>query len=305
MTGRQVNALFLALALGLLALMAAQVQQSAEGTVLGHAARAVTSPVVTSVSWLSRTVSRVFHGYLYFVGVEKERSRLVRRVARMEAEQARIGEVYRENRRLRSLLGLRSSAAFPRGVFARVATYLDSGPARQAILVNRGRRHGVEPGWVALSHGAVVGRVVDSAGSTAEVLLVIDPDSGTAVRHVDGRFAGVLRGGNHGPAALLPLEYVPRDVPVAVGDTLVTSGLDLVYPPGLLIGHIRELAADSPLTWTIWVQVAFEPAELEELLLIPPFGGEPPSVPVTHGAPVDAPALGAEPPAETDEEGAP
>lgn len=305
MTGRQVNVLFLALALGLLALMAAQVQQSTDRTVLGHAARTVTSPVVTSVSWVSRFVSRVFHGYLYFVGVEKERSRLVRRVARMEAEQARIGEVYRENRRLRSLLGLRSSAAFPGGVFARVATYLDSGPARQAIIVNRGSRHGVEPGWVALSHGAVVGRVVDSASSTSEVLLVIDPDSGTAVRHVDGRFAGVLRGGNHGPSALLPLEYVPRDVPIAVGDTLVTSGLDLVYPPGLLIGHIRELAADSPLTWTIWVQVAFEPAELEELLLIPPFGGESPPLPSTHSVPVNPPAFGGEPPVGTEEEGTP
>ncbi len=270
MSERQFNMVFLVTALLLLGLMAAQVRRGEEASVLSHYTRAATSPLVSSVSWASRSVVGIWRAYFGLVHVRQRRDDLARKVARLKAEHELLGKLYRENRRLRFLLGLHGSSVFPRAVIARVTSFLTSGPARKAVLVDRGRSDEIEAGWVALAQGAVIGRVIDVSRSSAELLLIIDPDSGVAVRHEEERFAGVLRGGNQGPSELVPLEYVPRDAPIAVGDQLVTSGLDGLYPPGLFVGTIRELAEDSPLTWTIRVEVGFRAGELEEVLLIPP-----------------------------------
>ncbi|RMG48939.1 MAG: rod shape-determining protein MreC [Acidobacteria bacterium] len=272
MSERQSRYVFVAAAVSLLVLMAAQIQRPGGGTALGHALRVATAPLVRTVLGVARGVSGLWHGYIDLVGVRADRDRLAARVARLEQERQRYEEVFRENRRLRELLDLRGDAGWGEGVVARVIGTVPGGPLRRALLVDRGSSSGVARDWVAVHRGALVGRVVEVTGSTAEVRLILDPDSGVAVRHEADRYAGILRGGNAGTAHL---DYVPRFRPVSVGDALVTSGLDGVFPPGLLVGHVRELFADSPLTWGIEVEVAFDPDRLEELLLIPPLGGGP------------------------------
>lgn len=272
MSERQSFFVFLVAALVLLAAMALQVRRSGGGTALGHAFRVVTAPVVEGVSGAGGSVLDAWRGYAELRGVRAERDRLRARVRALEAERVAWQEALRENERLRAQLGLRQAVDPARGVVARVVSDLSAGPLQRAILIDKGRSSGIGPGWVAIQGGALVGRVVDATPGSAKVLLIVDPDSGVAVRHQADRFNGVLRGGNRGSSRLARLEYVPRDQAVAVGDTLVSSGLDGLYPPGVLVGHIREISGESPLTWKIAVQVAAEPALLEELLLVPPAG---------------------------------
>ncbi len=274
MNDRQATSVFAATAVLLLLLMAAQVQREDGQSALRHLTRTLTAPFIGGVSSGARGVGSLWDGYVDLVGVRKERDALARRVGRLEAERARLAEIYRENRRLRELLELRTEA-FPTGLVARVRSFVSSGPLRRAVVLDRGRRDGVGPGWVAIHEGAVVGRVVAASGGLSELLLVSDPDSGVAVRAQGTRYAGILRGGNRGPARLAPLEYVPRDAEVTIGDPLVTSGLDQLFPPGLLVGHVRALEARSPLTWDIEVELAFDARRLEELLLIPPSTPQP------------------------------
>ena len=270
MTDRQVSLIYLAVALVLLALMAAQVQRNDGRTALGHGVRSVTAPVISLISRTGRSVRDVWDGYVALWGAERDRERLRAEVSRLEAEIARLEEAGLENRRLQRLLDLRESRSFPGSVVARVISYVTGGPLRRAVLVDRGTEDGVGAGWVVLQGPGVAGRVVEANRSVAEVMLITDPDSGVAVRHQKERYAGVLRGGNRGPARLLPLEYVPKDKVIAVGDVLITSGLDRLYPPGLLVGWVRALDNDSPLTWNVQVEPAFDPARLEEVLLVPP-----------------------------------
>jgi len=261
---------FLVTALVLLAAMAWQVRRGGGESALGHAVRVVTAPVVEGVSGAGGSIIDLWRGYADLRGAREDRDRLLRRVRALEAERVAWQEALRENERLRSQLGLRQAIDPSRGIVARVVADLSAGPLRRAMLLDKGHRDGVGKGWVALQGGALVGRVTDVTPGSAELILIVDADSGVAVRHQADRFRGVLRGGNRGPSRLARLEYVPRDQAVAVGDTLVTSGLDGLYPPGILVGHIRDLSSDSPLTWEIRVQVAAEPALLEEVLLVPP-----------------------------------
>ncbi len=270
MTQRQVTLLYLATALVLLALMAAQVQREDSGTALGNFTRALTAPVVGAVSWVGASLSSAWHGYVALRGAEEENRRLRRELSLLQARLARRESQALENRRLQMLLDLRQVDPFARGTVARVVSFVSEGPLSRAVLVDRGRAQGVGQDWIALQGAAVVGRIVHAGASLSELMLISDPDSGVAARHQDERFAGILRGGNRGPARWMPLEYVPKDKPIAVGDVVVTSGLDGLFPPGLLLGWVRSIDDASPLTWSVAVEPAFDASRLEEVLLLPP-----------------------------------
>ncbi|GAB4223543.1 MAG: hypothetical protein Kow0062_23910 [Acidobacteriota bacterium] len=272
MTERRLGLLFAVTCLALLALIAAQVRRPDGSTALSRAARAVVAPLVGGVLGAARGVGGILDHYVTLVGARAERDRLARELAAAQARLARTRELELENLRLRTALGLARTTVFERAVVAEVIARPEHGPYRHAVIVDRGRADGVGPDWVVLDRGAVAGRVVRAERRRAEVLLLLDPDSGIAVRHREGRFTGILRGTGGTEARLARLDYVPRDQQVLAGDVLVTSGLDGIYPPGLLVGTVRRVRGDSPLTWTIDVEVAFDPASLETVLLLPPVG---------------------------------
>lgn len=254
----------------LLALMAAQAKQIESSDAIVGTLRAPTGRVWQGALGLAGGMRRIAENYRYMVSAREERQRLLDRIQRLEAENRAAQELIHENRRLRELLDLRGEAGFTSGVVANVVADLSAGPLRRAVRVDRGARSGVAAGWVAIARGALAGRVQQVEAERAEVVLISDPDSGVAVRHQLDRFAGILRGGSRGPASFARLEYVPRDQTVAVGDAIVTSGIDGIFPSGLLVGHVRDMAADSPLTWRVGVEIAADIASMEELLLVPP-----------------------------------
>jgi rod shape-determining protein MreC len=260
---------FLVLALGLLALLASQVRRGTESA-LGGALRGATGPAAEAVLKAAGGAQGVWDNYVALRGAREENARLHEQLTQYRAEHARNAELVQENRRLRELLELKETTGFSSGRAARVIALLGSGPLQRSLMIDRGSSNGIGRGWVAVHGGMLVGRVTATTSGTAEVMTLMDPESGVGVRHQLDRYTGVLRGGNRGPATLTRLMFVPRDTQVAVGDPIVTSGLDGAFPPGLLVGFVRELAADELLTWTITVEPAVDPTEVEELLLIPP-----------------------------------
>jgi len=126
----------------------------------------------------------------------------------------------------------------------------DASSWRYSVLVNRGTEHGVRPGAAVTSGGALVGEVKTAGGRSSRVLLICDPHARVPVRFLglgspekavrvlpadrapaQGLLAGVRPG-------LCRVLYVPRDAQVALGDTVVTSGLDGRFPSGLLVGKV-------------------------------------------------------------------
>jgi rod shape-determining protein MreC len=269
MGDRLATIVFVSFAVLLLVLMAAQAQRMETVSAMGQSFRGTTGQAWQGLLGVAGGVQRIWENYLYVVGARHDREALLEKINHLEVERQRANEISQENIRLRRMLDLKDESAFPEGVMARVVADLSSGPLRRAVLVDRGSSSGIGPGWVVIARGALVGRVRTVESGSAEVLLISDPDSGVAVRHQLDRFAGILRGGNRGPAILSRLEYVPRDQAVAVGDAIVTSGLDGVFPPGLLAGYVRDMYGDSPLTWRISVELAVDLSNLEEVLLVP------------------------------------
>jgi rod shape-determining protein MreC len=146
--------------------------------------------------------------------------------------------------RLEDLLRLPAFAEF-RLEHARVVRRDFSGWWQQ-LVIRKGENFGIPVGAPVIFAGGVVGRVREVHAYTAIVELISDPNVRlAAVVEGDDRPVS-FQGGNNptfGPARGI-IEFVPLNIyasPTAP-KALVTSGLGGVFPPGLIIGQITNVA---------------------------------------------------------------
>jgi len=114
----------------------------------------------------------------------------------------------------------------------------------------------------------VVGQVVSVTGRTAKVLLLTDPSSGIDVLVQRTRARGIVSGSlDYGTI----LKYVKRSEDVQEGDRLITSGIDGVFPKGLLVGTVTKARKQQlGLFQLIEVTPAVLASRTEEVLVVHP-----------------------------------
>ena len=173
-----------------------------------------------------------------------ENEQLRRRVADMQTELRDARAARDENERLKQLLGLKEESQYtsvPGRVIAR-----DPNEWFNTVLVNRGSSSGVELNMPVVTPDGIVGRVIGVSPWTAQVLLLTDERAaaGSVVGQLGASNAlGVVRGlGRNG---LLEMRYVSGLEPVKVGDYVLTTGQDGIYPQGLNVGAVVELREGS------------------------------------------------------------
>jgi rod shape-determining protein MreC len=76
------------------------------------------------------------------------------------------------------------------------------------------------------------------AGNTSTVQLIIDRSAAAAVRIDRSRTEGIAMGNGDGT---LRLEYLSATADIQQGDTVVTAGIDGIYPPGLALGLVERV----------------------------------------------------------------
>jgi rod shape-determining protein MreC len=107
------------------------------------------------------------------------------------------------------------------------------------ITINRGKAYGVEPGMAVISSLGIVGKVKSVSDHYAVLisLLNIDDQVSSVIKRT-GHFGTVQWNGID--PRIIDLKYIPRHVELKVGDTIVTSGYNAVFPEGILIGVIKN-----------------------------------------------------------------
>lgn len=213
----------------------------------------VTAPVARGMTTLKDHVRSIFREYFYLVGVAKENERL-----RHEVEEARVREIGTreeslENERLRRVVDLRNGQ---RGEWtaARVISYPPTGPYRM-ITIDKGSEDGIDRRAPVISPDGLVGLVARMTKGYSEVLLITDPSSA-----VDSRI-GEEKMGRPGARGLVvgrgirldldrelfigAFEYLSRRSEIEEGMPIVTSGLDGIYPAGILIGHVHGVKKEG------------------------------------------------------------
>jgi rod shape-determining protein MreC len=181
-------------------------------------------------------IKKLFRTYVLVVGKEEANRELTKQVEQYEQEKHRYLEATAENERLRDLLELKSDRAnyvTAAEVFARDPTNWF-----QSMWINKGEREGITKDMVAVTPLGAVGRIHRVLRKKSQIILVTDINSSIAVRIQPTRVEGILEGSGDRECYL---KYIPRDLEIAVGSKLITSGLDGIYPEGIPVGYITDI----------------------------------------------------------------
>ncbi|ODU06937.1 MAG: rod shape-determining protein MreC [Rubrivivax sp. SCN 71-131] len=215
------------------------------------------------------------------------------RLAAQSAQAARAASLAQENERLRALLSLREAIA-ARTQAAEIL-YEASDPFSRKVFVDRGLAQGVVAGAPVLGEAGVLGQVTRLYPLTAEVTLLVDKDGAIPVLNTRTRQRSVAFGGLQLPGGgALELRFLPANADVRVGDALVTSGLDGVYPPGLPVARVAEVQRRAEAGFA---RILLEPAARAEgvrhVLLVEPLALQLPARPQAGANTADTGAGGA------------
>jgi rod shape-determining protein MreC len=171
--------------------------------------------------------------YLDLVEAKRENGRLRQRLGKLELRNSELMEFQSENERLRNLLQVKETHLLE-GVAARVIGFDPSNWVR-GITLNKGTDHGVQVGMPVIEGRGIVGQVTAAGPKTSKVILMIDHSSSVDALVQSSRARGIVEGSGSQKAIL---RYVVREEKVEVGDRVITSGMDGVYPKGMLLGKV-------------------------------------------------------------------
>ena len=200
----------------------------------------VVSPVQRGVSWVSGTVGGFFTQVGNFGSTASENDRLTRKLAATELELRKAQDAAAENERLRELLNLKEKTGYDQ-VAARVIAR-DGSVWFNTVTISSGSSSGIGLNMPVVTSSGIVGRVIAVSPWTAQVMLITDEKA--AAGAIIGKLGesgalGSVRGlGNSG---LVEMRYVSGLQKVAIGDYIMTTGQDGIYPPGLNVGEVVEV----------------------------------------------------------------
>lgn len=169
--------------------------------------------------------------------LEKENETLKLRQAELSllANQSALLAV--ENQNLRSLLDLQKKVAF-KTVPVEIL-FNPPNPISQRVVINRGENQGLRLGSPIANDMGILGQVVRLYDNSAEVSLLEDRDFAVPVLVARNGLRAAVVGSGRGQ--LLQLRYLPVASDLEVGDILLTSGVDGVYPPGFAVAVITKI----------------------------------------------------------------
>jgi rod shape-determining protein MreC len=252
-----------------LVLISRQVERGGGTSLLGQSVFAVLSPFQRLVGAGLGAVVSTWSGYVDLRRVYRENEDLRGRVATLEMEMQRQQDRLREADRLREIADVKPALPFDTLLAQVIAT--DGVPWYRTVTLNRGRADGIALNAPVISTTGVVGRVVAVGPRAAKVQLLLDHESGLGVRIERSRITAVVSGqagfADH-VGNLLAMKFVPVLADVAVGDVVVTSGLDRMFPKGLMVGRVQSVKTTTGLFKDILVAPSAHFERLEELLVV-------------------------------------
>jgi len=221
------------------------------------------TPFERCVVWVQNSAGNVWHNYFYLRGVRAENRDLKEQIERMRVERVRLTEDAAQARRLQTLLSFKEQF-ISKTVAAQVIGSSGSDLSR-IIYVDKGGDSGLQRDMAVITADGIVGKVLLVYPSVSQVLLVNDQTSGVGAILEKSRLQGVLRGTTNGEVVL---ERVMSDEQVPVGETVLTSGGDQIFPKGLPVGTVAKVANGKDLFLNIKIKTAANLDKLEEVLVL-------------------------------------
>jgi len=221
------------------------------------------TPFERILVWAQNGSNDLWHNYVYLRGVRAENRQLKDQIEQMRLEQVRLAEDAAQARRLQTLLAFKEQF-ISRTVAAQVIGSSGSDLSR-IVYIDKGEKAGIKRDMAVMTADGIVGKVLLVYSSVSQVLLISDQSSGVGALLEKTRLQGVLRGTANGEVVL---ERVMSDEQVPVGETVLTSGGDQIFPKGLPIGTVTKVGNGKDLFLNIKIKPAANLSKLEEVLVL-------------------------------------
>jgi len=229
----------------------------------------VLSPFQKALSFVVGGVGEIWSGYGFHRETYVENRRLQERVRTLETRLQERSRLAQDAERLRDLLGLRE--ILPMETLVAEVVSRDGEPWFRSLTIDKGTSDGVGLNAPVMSPTGVVGRVIAVGPHAARVQVLLDRDAGAGVLIERTRVSGVVSGQvvqAEAGTSDLEMRYVPERAEVALGDVVITSGFDRIYPKGLVVGRVSYVGQGSGLLKEIRVEPSARFDRLEEVLVV-------------------------------------
>lgn len=255
--------LFIAVVIGHILLISTQVNTNRGIPILEAVTFGVFAEVQRAASSAIAGMRTSWTDYVALQQVRQENEQL-----RQEVSQLRIGlqqerALAQRSRTLERLLDLRTQALELETVAANIIAG-GASPDFRTVTLDKGTADGLRPDMAVIAPAGVVGRIITPSARAAKVQLLIDRNAAAGALVERSRAQGVAEG----TGADLRLNYVSGTADVQVGDTVVTSGIDGIYPKGFVIGQIQSLQRAAGGFDTIVLRPAVDFSSIEAVLVV-------------------------------------
>jgi rod shape-determining protein MreC len=226
-------------------------------------ALAIQAPIIAASSSITGGIHYVWHNYIWLVGARAENEQLREAVRHLSLLNSGYEQARQENIRLRQLASLSEELAFETvtaRVVARTPSFLSN-----VIYIDRGSKDGVYVDAPVISGAGIVGRAVIVSGHQAQVQLITNPGASMGAMLESTRTPGILRGSGE---LLLDLGYISNTEEAAVDDVVLSSGLDGIFPKGLVIGKVVDSRRGSGVFRSIKVEPYMDLIHIEEVAVL-------------------------------------
>jgi rod shape-determining protein MreC len=262
--------LFVALTVGHIVLISAQVSTNRGVPLLEEVTFGAFAEVQRIASTAIGGMRTSWADYVALQEVRSENARLREEVARLRVGLQQERALAQRARSLEEMLELRANVEL-----ATVAATVIAGgasPDFRTITIDKGVADRLRTNMAVIVPGGVVGRIVTPTRRASKVQLLIDRNAAAGALIERSRAHGVVEGTGGG----LRMNYVSGQADVQVGDTVVTSGIDGIYPKGLVIGQIESVERGSAGFGTIVVRPVVDSSSVEAVLVVitPPVAAE-------------------------------
>jgi rod shape-determining protein MreC len=221
------------------------------------------TPVERAGTWSFSRIGGLWSGYIGLRNARTENARLQKELDDLRMRNRELESQAAEGQRLASLLNFRN--AHPEAsMLAAEVIGASADPTSHTLFINRGERDHVRRNLAVITPEGIVGKIVEVFPTSSQVLLINDRDSGVGALLAGTRTHGVVKGsGDPNPR----MDYIVNDEKVQVGDKILTSGEDHIFPKDLPIGKVESAKASAPFQ-VISIAPAARLDRLEDVLIL-------------------------------------
>lgn len=256
--------LLLLLMLGAIPILAINTQRQSTDSKLLAPFAAVVSLTSNSYANFSHGVRETVSLYINILNIKTQNQTLQAENMELKARLTQFDEVLHENERLNSLLDFKKSDNLEL-VAARVIG-TDVNPDYDTIRISRGTHDGLRPFMAVISTDGAVGYIFRPQARSSQVLLLSDRNSVVDGHVQRSRARGLVEGHSRDK---LKMTHLLRADDVVIGDVVVTSGINRIFPKGFPLGKVTSVEKDAyGISQNVELEPTANPYSLDEVFVV-------------------------------------